>query len=224
MSITAFPVLAHRVCPNATCTKPARRAGPDLPAMDDVMGWCILAFVLAMARIREVSAPKHRHGSALISAATTVGLSIAYVLVMLFVVRRFLGRLRRHVRHPRISLAERHGDCLPALDRQQHGDRHDRHSPDFRRVHVRRGDAQGRARSSSMSPKKSKTSPSSSCCRCFSRLPDCGLNLDLLGSAHLWLIARLIVAGGRDRQIWRRGAGGPVLRNELASKLDCSAC
>ena len=93
MSITAFPVLARILTERNLHKTRTGVLALTCAAMDDIMGWCILAFVLAIAQLNGFSGESH-HASALRSAMITVGFSVAYVLVMLFVVRRFLGRLQ----------------------------------------------------------------------------------------------------------------------------------
>jgi Kef-type K+ transport system membrane component KefB/nucleotide-binding universal stress UspA family protein len=83
MSITAFPVLARILTErNLTKTKVGAVA-ITCAAVDDVTAWCMLAFVVAVARAKGLHA-----------AFVTAVLSAAYVLVMFFVVRPFVGRLR----------------------------------------------------------------------------------------------------------------------------------
>jgi Kef-type K+ transport system membrane component KefB len=82
MSITAFPVLA-RVIQERDLTK--TRLGIiaiTCAAADDVTAWCILAAVIAIVK-----------AGTFISALYTIGLALAYVLVMLFVVQPFLKRV-----------------------------------------------------------------------------------------------------------------------------------
>lgn len=93
MSITAFPVLARILTERNLHKTRTGVLALTCAAMDDVMGWCILAFVLAIAQLKGFGTEAH-HGSALRSALSTVGFSFLYVLVMVFVVRRFLGRLQ----------------------------------------------------------------------------------------------------------------------------------
>jgi Kef-type K+ transport system membrane component KefB len=93
MSITAFPVLARILTERNLHKTRTGVLALTCAAMDDVMGWCILAFVLAIAQLKGFGGEAH-HGSALKSALTTVGLSLGYVLVMVFIVRHFLGRLQ----------------------------------------------------------------------------------------------------------------------------------
>src|SRR5688500_19203988 len=83
MSITAFPVLARILTErNLTRTKVGAVA-ITCAAVDDVTAWCMLAFVVGVARAKGVEA-----------AVATAMLSAAYVLVMFFVIRPFVGRLR----------------------------------------------------------------------------------------------------------------------------------
>ena len=93
MSITAFPVLA-RILTERNLQK--TRTGVlalTCAAMDDVMGWCILAFVLAIAKLKGFGSDA-QHGSAVRSAMITVGAAIVYISFMLLVVRRFLVQLQ----------------------------------------------------------------------------------------------------------------------------------
>ena len=83
MSITAFPVLARILTErNLTRTKVGAVA-ITCAAIDDVTAWCMLAFVVGIARAKGVHA-----------AVATAALSAAYVLVMFFVVKPFVARLR----------------------------------------------------------------------------------------------------------------------------------
>src|SRR4051794_7880958 len=83
MSITAFPVLARILTErNLTRTKVGAVA-ITCAAVDDVTAWCMLAFVVAVARANGLHA-----------AVITALLSGAYVFVMFFVVRPFVARLR----------------------------------------------------------------------------------------------------------------------------------
>ncbi|MBV8782046.1 MAG: cation:proton antiporter [Phycisphaerae bacterium] len=93
MSITAFPVLA-RILSERNLQK--TRSGVlalTCAAMDDVMGWCILAFVLAVAQLKGFGTSAH-HGSALHSALITVTGAAVYIAFMVLGVRRILGKLQ----------------------------------------------------------------------------------------------------------------------------------
>ena len=93
MSITAFPVLARILTERNLHKTRTGVLALTCAAMDDIMGWCILAFVLAIAQFKGFGNEPH-HGSAFRTAMMTVGLSAAYLLVMVFIVRKFLGRLQ----------------------------------------------------------------------------------------------------------------------------------
>src|SRR5688500_6009315 len=83
MSITAFPVLARILTErNLTRTKVGAVA-ITCAAVDDVTAWCMLAFVVGVAR-----------ATAIQSAVMTILLSAAYVLAMFFLVKPFVARLR----------------------------------------------------------------------------------------------------------------------------------
>ena len=98
MSITAFPVLARILTERNLHKTKSGTLALTCAAMDDVMGWCILAFVLAVAQLKGFGGGSSAaaHGGALRSAMTTVLLSVGYVLVMIFVVRKLLSRLQAH--------------------------------------------------------------------------------------------------------------------------------
>jgi Kef-type K+ transport system membrane component KefB len=82
MSITAFPVLARIIRErNLTNTKLGVLSIASA-AINDVAGWCILAFVIAIARAENIS-----------TSFYTIIYAAIYVVVMLFVVRPFLKHL-----------------------------------------------------------------------------------------------------------------------------------
>jgi Kef-type K+ transport system membrane component KefB/nucleotide-binding universal stress UspA family protein len=83
MSITAFPVLA-RILTERNLHK--TRVGAitiTCAAFNDVTAWCLLAFLIGVARAQGLRA-----------GVTTAMLAVLYVLVMYFVVRPFLRRLQ----------------------------------------------------------------------------------------------------------------------------------
>ena len=57
-------------------------------AVDDVTGWCILAYIVVLVRVAHAARP----------AWVTIAGSLVYVLIMLFVVRRLLPALERAFR------------------------------------------------------------------------------------------------------------------------------
>jgi Kef-type K+ transport system membrane component KefB len=82
MSITAFPVLA-RIVQERQLTKTKLGAIViTCAAADDITAWCILAMVIAIVKAGSV-----------VSSVYTILLAIAYVILMMKVVRPFLKRL-----------------------------------------------------------------------------------------------------------------------------------
>lgn len=82
MSITAFPVLARILVERRLLRSRVGAVTIACAAVDDVTAWCILAFVVSIVRSSGVG-----------SAVLTSGLALAYLGVMLFVVRPMLERL-----------------------------------------------------------------------------------------------------------------------------------
>ena len=96
MSITAFPVLARILTERNLHKTKSGTLALTCAAMDDVMGWCILAFVLAIAHMKGFGNDQVQHANAIHTALKTVLLSIGYVAVMVFVVRKLIGRLQAY--------------------------------------------------------------------------------------------------------------------------------
>jgi Kef-type K+ transport system membrane component KefB len=88
MSITAFPVLARILTERGLVRSRMGTLAIACAAVDDVTGWCILAYIVVLVRVTHASR----------SAWVTIGGSILYVLVMLFVVRRLLPAFERAFR------------------------------------------------------------------------------------------------------------------------------
>jgi Kef-type K+ transport system membrane component KefB len=86
LSITAFPVLARIVAERGLVRSPLGTLALACAAIDDVLAWCLLAFVFASVRT-----------SGLASALATTGLAILYIGLMFVVVRPLLERLARRV-------------------------------------------------------------------------------------------------------------------------------
>jgi Kef-type K+ transport system membrane component KefB len=86
MSVTAFPVLARILSERHLLGSRVGALTLACAAVDDVTAWCILAFVVAVARAQGFS-----------QALWTTVLALAFVLVMLAVVRPFLLRLSARV-------------------------------------------------------------------------------------------------------------------------------
>jgi Kef-type K+ transport system membrane component KefB len=83
MSITAFPVLARILTERNLHRTRVGAVTITCAAVDDVTAWCMLAFVVAVAKANGI-------GPGIITA----GMAAAYVLVMYFIVRPFLNRLQ----------------------------------------------------------------------------------------------------------------------------------
>jgi Kef-type K+ transport system membrane component KefB len=81
MSITAFPVLARILTDRGIQTTPLGIIALGCAATDDVTAWCLLAFVVGVAQAKV--------GGALI----VLGLTLAYIGLMFFVVRPLAHRL-----------------------------------------------------------------------------------------------------------------------------------
>ena len=82
MSITAFPVLA-RIIQERNLTKTSLGSmAITCAAADDVTAWCVLAAVIAIVK-----------AGSFVSALFTIGLALAYVFLMLLVIRPFFRRL-----------------------------------------------------------------------------------------------------------------------------------
>ncbi|MBX3130479.1 MAG: cation:proton antiporter [Polyangiaceae bacterium] len=86
MSVTAFPVLARILSERHLLTSRVGAIAIACAAIDDVTAWCILAFVVAVARAQ-----------GLVHAVWTSGFAVAFIVAMLFVARPFLGRLASRV-------------------------------------------------------------------------------------------------------------------------------
>lgn len=82
MSITAFPVLARIIQERDLTKTKLGSVALTCAAADDVTAWCILAAVIAIVK-----------AGTLLSTLLTIGLSLAYVLIMLYAVRPFLVKI-----------------------------------------------------------------------------------------------------------------------------------
>ncbi len=82
MSITAFPVLARILSERGMLGSKVGSLAITCAAIDDLTAWCILAFVVALAR-----------STGLFGAARTALLAIAYAAFVLYVLRPLLRRL-----------------------------------------------------------------------------------------------------------------------------------
>lgn len=82
MSITAFPVLARIVQERGIHKTKLGTIVITCAAADDITAWCILAAVIAIVK-----------AGSFVSSLYVIGLALAYVLAMLFVVKPFLKRI-----------------------------------------------------------------------------------------------------------------------------------
>ncbi|MFN3875666.1 MAG: cation:proton antiporter, partial [Flavobacteriales bacterium] len=98
MSITAFPVLARIVQERGLTRTPLGSIALATAASDDVAAWCLLAAVIAIVKAGSVA-----------SALFTIAAAIAYVAIMLGLLRPFLKRLgeahgeRRTISRPLVA-------------------------------------------------------------------------------------------------------------------------
>ncbi len=96
MSVTAFPVLARILTERNLHKTKVGAVAITCAAVDDVTAWCILAFVVAVA--------KNDPQKGVMPAVWTAVFAATYVLVMFFVVRPFLRRLQEtHERQGKLS-------------------------------------------------------------------------------------------------------------------------
>jgi Kef-type K+ transport system membrane component KefB/nucleotide-binding universal stress UspA family protein len=89
MSATAFPVLARILSERHLLTSRMGAITIACAAVDDVTAWCILAFVVSATRAQAIA-----------DAFWTTGLAVAFVLMMLLLVRPLLRRLGARVASP----------------------------------------------------------------------------------------------------------------------------
>jgi Kef-type K+ transport system membrane component KefB len=83
MSITAFPVLARILSDRGMVGTKLGSLAIACAAVDDVTGWCILAYIVVLVRAG---------GHASTSLALTLGGLVAFLLIMVYGVRRLLRR------------------------------------------------------------------------------------------------------------------------------------
>ncbi|HKE17933.1 MAG TPA: cation:proton antiporter [Kofleriaceae bacterium] len=89
MSITAFPVLARILTERHLLRTRVGAVTIACAAVDDVTAWCILAFVVAVARSAGIG-----------GAVVTTGMVLVYIAVMFIVARPLLVRLAARVATP----------------------------------------------------------------------------------------------------------------------------
>jgi Kef-type K+ transport system membrane component KefB len=88
MSITAFPVLARILTERNLLGSRMGTLAITCAAVDDITGWCILAYVVALIRSQHASAP----------AWIAIGGALLYIVIMIFGVRRLLPRFETSFR------------------------------------------------------------------------------------------------------------------------------
>jgi K+:H+ antiporter len=86
MSITAFPVLARILTERDLLRTRMGTLSIACAAVDDITGWCILAYIVVLIRSDKAAHPLWM----------TVGGAVAYMLLMYFVVRPLLRRFEAH--------------------------------------------------------------------------------------------------------------------------------
>ena len=89
MSVTAFPVLARILIERQLSKTRIGAIAITCAAVDDITAWCILAFIVGVARHRDTS-----------GAVLTAVLAAGYVAVMFGVVRPAMARLARNMADP----------------------------------------------------------------------------------------------------------------------------
>lgn len=82
MSITAFPVLARILQERNLTRTPLGALVITCAAADDVTAWILLAIIVTISKAGDLN-----------TAVFTIGLSLAYILVMIYIVAPFLKRL-----------------------------------------------------------------------------------------------------------------------------------
>ena len=87
-AITAFPVLARILSSARLLSTPVGNTVMSAAAVDDVIAWCLLGFVIAITR---ASAP--------LNAVWTILSALAFIGVLVLIVRPILTHLTRHVRN-----------------------------------------------------------------------------------------------------------------------------
>lgn len=87
MAITAFPVLARLLSERHMLNTPIGTLSLTCAAIDDVLGWCLLAFVIAII-----------HAGGLLSVVVTLGLLVLFIVVMLVLVRPLLVFAHQYIK------------------------------------------------------------------------------------------------------------------------------
>ncbi|MFC3453618.1 cation:proton antiporter [Amycolatopsis speibonae] len=104
MSVTAFPVLARILTDRGISKTPLGALALTCAAVDDVAAWCLLAVVVAVSQ-----------GGSPAEVFLTVGLTLLFVVVMVYVVRPLLGKLLARAPEPAVLAILLGGIMLSAL-------------------------------------------------------------------------------------------------------------
>lgn len=94
MSITAFPVLARLLAEKKMLGTRVGMLALTGASFDDVIAWCLLAYVVAVA-----------HSQGIVPVLYTVGLTLLFAIGMLLVVRPLLGYVVRHIQSETLQMA-----------------------------------------------------------------------------------------------------------------------
>ncbi|OGH01341.1 MAG: potassium transporter, partial [Candidatus Lambdaproteobacteria bacterium RIFOXYC1_FULL_56_13] len=86
LSVTAFPVLARILSERHLLSTPLGAVTLACAAVDDVTAWCLLAFVVSVARAHALS-----------EAIWTTGLALGFILIMLYGVRPLFARVANRI-------------------------------------------------------------------------------------------------------------------------------
>jgi Kef-type K+ transport system membrane component KefB len=94
MAITAFPVLARLLTEKKMLGTRIGMLALTCAAVDDIIAWCLLALVIAVV-----------HAQGVTSGLLTVGLTVLFIVVMLWIVRPLLAYASRHLPSPHLLVA-----------------------------------------------------------------------------------------------------------------------
>ncbi len=104
MSVTAFPVLARILTDRGIAKTALGALALTCAAVDDVAAWCLLAVVIAVSQ-----------GGSPSEVFLTMGLTIVFVLAMIYVVRPLLTKVLARVPEPAVLAIMLAGIMLSAL-------------------------------------------------------------------------------------------------------------
>ena len=178
MSVTAFPVLARILTDRRMHESRIGSIALACAAVDDVTAWCLLAFVVGVARAQP--------GRIFL----TVGLTAAFIILMLTLVRPAALWFVRSESASSLLLAEHDGDRLCRAATFCFGYAADRDSRALRRFSARRR-RPARFRAGSGRPRPSSKTPSSRFfCPCFLCITGLRTAIGLVHGARDWIVVR----------------------------------